>query len=145
VGHKLKKILKNSNGRSNGQNLVKNSSKDPPYHACKDGPIKKKSILDISKATFRPRTLICDEFRTPILLKCMHLWLLKITQIASKIIRALFHGRAFFQKKLEDSLQQLVAKEWIEGASVICLELKVEVSASLAFVSPLEGSRDTRS
>ena len=36
-----KKILKNSNGWSNGQNHVKSSSKDPPHRACTDSPIKK--------------------------------------------------------------------------------------------------------
>ena len=43
-----KKISKNSNCRSNGQNHVKSSSKDPPHRACKDRPIKKKSILGAS-------------------------------------------------------------------------------------------------
>ena len=36
-----KKNLKNSNGRSNGQNHVKSSSKDPPHRACTDRLIKK--------------------------------------------------------------------------------------------------------
>ena len=47
-----KKISKNSNGWSCGQNLVKSSSKHPPHQAYKDRTIKKKSICGHSMLRF---------------------------------------------------------------------------------------------